>query len=398
MQTGAYLYPWDVDGDPAAADRIAGLGLTGVTLAAAYHAVRAVTPFHPRHRIVTRDAAVYYRPDPARWDGRRLRPVAAGSAAGEPGPAGSFERATAALRAAGLSVTAWVVLTHNSRLAASGEHAVRNAFGDVYPWALCAGSAAVREYAAALAAEVAALPGVDAIELEACGWYGFEHGSAHDKTGDVAGPAGAAGAVGEWLLSLCFCPACGPAYRGAGADPGDLAAAVCAAADGGLPLPGDAAALLDSVRAAASARLLTEVVAAIRAAAPGRAALVHSAPDPRAAGANPGYDPAMLCGASGPGGAGGAGGADGIVLACGDPAAAPDLVARTVAAAPPGARIAAVLQAVAGLGGHPDTLAAQAAAVRAAGATELRLYHAGLAAPADLAAIASLGQSEALSR
>ena len=66
MRIGAYLYPWDVDGDPAAADRIAGLGLTEVTLAAAYHAVRAVTPFHPEHRIVTRDAAVYYRADPAR--------------------------------------------------------------------------------------------------------------------------------------------------------------------------------------------------------------------------------------------------------------------------------------------------------------------------------------------
>ena len=35
VRTGAYLYPWDVDGDPAAADRIAGLGLTEVTLAAA---------------------------------------------------------------------------------------------------------------------------------------------------------------------------------------------------------------------------------------------------------------------------------------------------------------------------------------------------------------------------
>ena len=51
MRAWANLYPWDVDGDPAAADRIAGLGLTGVTLAAAYHAVRAVTPVRPRAAI-----------------------------------------------------------------------------------------------------------------------------------------------------------------------------------------------------------------------------------------------------------------------------------------------------------------------------------------------------------
>jgi hypothetical protein len=373
-----------VDGDPAAADRIAGLGLTQVTLAAAYHAVRAVTPFHPRHRIVTRNAAVYYRPDPARWDGQRLRPQAEDTPAAD--PAGSFERAAAALRAAGIGVTAWVVVTHNSRLAGTGECAVRNAFGDVYPWALCAGSAPVREYAASLAAEVAALAGVDAIELEACGWYGFEHGSAHDKTGDVAGPAAPAGAAGDWLLSLCFCASCQEAFRSAGADPAKLAAQVRAAAGGAAALPGDAAGVLDQARAAASGRLLTEVLTAVRAAAPGQPVLVHSAPDPRAGGANPGYDPARLCGP---------GGADGVVLACGNPASAPDLVTRTAAAAPPGTRIAAVLQAVAGLGGHPETLPVQAAAVTAAGATELRLYHAGLAAPADLRAIAALCRTAA---
>jgi hypothetical protein len=361
-----------VDGDPAAADRIAGLGLTGVTLAAAYHAVRAVTPQHPGHRIVTRDAGVYFQPDPARWRDARLRPVAA--AAGDDGP-GTFERAAAALRAAGLPVTAWVVVTHNSRLAGAGECLVRNAFGDVYPWALCAASDAVREYAVLLAADAAALAGVDAIELEACGWYGFEHGSAHDKTGGVAGPAR------DWLLSLCFCGACASAYRDAGAVPAELAALVRAAADGGPALPAEVSAMVDAARAAASGRLLAGVLAAVRAAGPGRPVLVHSHPDPRAVGANPGYDPAVLCGP---------GGADGVLLGCGDPVTAPDLVARTAAAAPPGSAIVAVLQAVAGLGGQPATLPAQAEAVRAAGATGLRIYHAGLAAQSDLAAIRDL--------
>jgi hypothetical protein len=383
VRTGAYLYPWDVDGDPAAADRLAGLGLTGVTLAAAYHAVRAVTPHHPGHRIVTRDAGIYFQPDPARWRDARLRPVSA--APGDDGP-GTFEHAAAALRAAGLPVTAWVVVTHNSRLADAGECSVRNAFGDVYPWALCAGSDAVREYAALLAAEAAALAGVDAIELEACGWYGFEHGSAHDKTGNMAG---AAGGAGDWLLSLCFCGACASAYREAGADPAELAALVRAAADGGPGLPGDVCAMVDAARAAASGRLLTEVLVAVRAAAPGQPVLVHSHPDPRAVGANPGYDPAVLCGP---------GGADGVVLSCGNPVTAPDLVARTAAPTPPGSRIAAVLQAVAGLGGQPGSLVAQAEAVRAAGATELRVYHAGLAAQSDLAAIRDLCRATAATR
>ena len=50
---------------------------------------------------------------------------------------------------------------------------------------------------------------------------------------------------------------------------------------------------------------------------------------------------------------------------------------------------------IAGLGGDPATLPAQAAAVRAAGAIELRLYHGGLAAAPDLAAIGYLCSASA---
>jgi hypothetical protein len=420
----ANLYPWDVDGDPAAVDRIAGLGLSRVTLAAAYHAVRAVTPFHPRHRIVTRDAAVYYRAAAARWGDSPLRPAVAD-------PPGSFERAADRLRAAGLRVSAWAVLSHNALPGTVTPSAcVQNAYGDRYPWALCIASPQVRDYLRALAAEVAALGGADEIELEACGWYGFDHASAHDKTAGPAigagtGPAAgggtgpATGAAAQWLLSLCFCPACGAAYAEAGADPAQLRALVCSALDRALgwgsapagaprPLSGavgsmsgaagvlsteagvlytaagvlstEAASCLLRVRAALAAQLLREVIAAIRSAARGKPVLVHSDPDPRATGANPGYEPALLLGR---------GGADGVVLACWDPASAGPRVARTAAAAPPGARIAASLLAVSGLGGRPEALGQQAAAVRRAGATELRLYHAGLASASDLAAIRS---------
>jgi hypothetical protein len=400
VRAWANLYPWDVNGDPAAADRIAGLGLTGVTLAAAYHSVRAVTPFHPEHRIVTRDAAVYYRADPARWRTTGLRPARLRPVMAR--PAGPFERAAAALRSRGLQVTAWAVITHNDRLgAAVPSAAVHNAFGDGYPWALCPASPAVREYAAALAGEIAALPEADAIELEACGWYGVEHLSAHDKTAGTA-----AGAQAQWLLSVCFCAACRGEYAAAGADPAWLAACVRTALrpspaagitgpapalpgapaprtspPGGAALPEEAARVLLGVRAAIASRFQREVIAAARAS--GKPVYLHAHPDPRAMGANPGYEPAALRGATG------------IVLSCWDPRAGPGRVSRAAETAPPGTVIAASLLAVAGLGGDPATLPAQAAAVRAAGATELRLYHAGLAAATDLAAIGSLCSARA---
>jgi hypothetical protein len=371
VPVAAYLYPWDVDGDPGAADRIAALGVTEVSLATAYHAVRAVTPFHPRHRIVTRDAAVYYRPDPARWSGAHLRP-----AGPDPAEAGSFERAADALRATGLQVNAWVVVTHNGRLAAAHpECAVHNAFGDAYPWALCAGSPDVAEYAAGLAAEIAALDAVSDVELEACGWYGYDHGSAHDKTGGTpAGPA-------TRLLDACFCANCAATLRVAGADSDVIAAAVRAALDGGRAVPAELAATLSSVRAATSAGFLEHVVAAVRAAAPGRGILVHAHPDPAQAGSNPGYELTTLLGPAG---------ADGVILACPGPAgpaaAAVAAAAHEAAAVAPGRRVIATLPAVAALGADTGELPAKAKAVLAAGATDLRLYHAGLASAADHAA------------
>jgi hypothetical protein len=406
MPTSAYLYPWDVDGDPAAADRIAALGVREVSLAAAYHAVRAVTPFHPAHRIVARDAAVYYRPGPDRWRGSTLAPA-------EPDPeaAGSFERAADALHAAGLRVNAWLVLAHNDRLGAAHPGcAVRNAYGDPYPWALCIGSPEVAAYAATLSAEVAALNCVDGIELEACGWYGYDHGSAHDKTGGgppAGGPA--------WLLDACFCRACNGALRDAGADPAELAAEIRAALDAGYqrealppagvggeaggtatggaggaageaapadPVPQDLADVLAKVRARTAGTFLSRVLAAVRDAAPGQAVLVHSHPDPLRAGSNPGFDPAVLLGPAG---------ADGIILQCPGPATqSAALVARTAQAAPAGARIGATLAGVTALGARTGDLPGQAEAVLAAGATDLRLYHAGLASAGDHGAMRAL--------
>jgi hypothetical protein len=140
-----------------------------------------------------------------------------------------------------------------------------------------------------------------------------------------------------------------------------------------------------AARTAVAERFLRAVLAVVRKAAPDTPVLVHSHPDTRQAGASPGYDPVTLLGP---------GGADGVVLPCwGKPAESAALVARTSEVAPAGdrrPRIAASLLAVSGLGGSTAGLPASAAAVRAAGATELRLYHAGLASAADLDAMRSL--------
>jgi hypothetical protein len=217
-----WVYPWDVVDDPGAADEIAALGLGRVSLAASYHATRALLPHNPRRKVLlARHAAAYFEPDPAAYVGLRLRPATPGWVAPD-----SFGTALASLRASGEKINAWIVVLHNTRLGeANPDLVIENAFGDRYTHALCPAQAEVRAYASALVADIAVHYPVDGLELEACGYMGVEHLSHHEKAGvqlDL---------LHRFLLSLCFCRACTAAMASGGIDPNVTRAAVRAACD-----------------------------------------------------------------------------------------------------------------------------------------------------------------------
>ncbi|WP_438294488.1 hypothetical protein [Streptomyces sp. HUAS TT7] len=376
MKASAFLYPWDVLGDPDAPARIADLGLRQVTLASAYHSTRALTPRHPRHRIVTAEhAAVLYPPDELYWRGRELMPYAAGSWA----PGDAYGEAAASLAAAGLDVHSWVVLAHNSRLGAEHpETSVVNAYGDRYPWAPCIAQPGVRAYLVALAAEAAARPGAGGTELESCGWYGLPHLHAHDKIAGVA-----LDDIAEYLMSLCFCASCERGYGEVGLDAGELRVRAREALEPvwrGGPVGASGAELLAGTlefRTRVARELQEAAVAAVRErGGPGFQVLLHADPRPERCGANAGVDPGHVLGV-----------ADGVVVPC---AGGPDLLAPFAAQGSSGV-LAANLTVVSGMGGRPEALAEDAARAAALGATELRLYHAGLASGADLEAVRKAG-------
>lgn len=385
MRASAFLYPWDVVGDPDAAARVADLGVQQVTLAAAYHSTRALTPRHPARRIVTAEhAAVLYPPDGARWEGRALRPYPQSWVASDD----PFAEAAEALAGAGLEVHSWVVLAHNSRLGAEHpETSVVNAYGDRYPWAPCVARPAVRAYLVDLAAEAAVRGGAHGTELESCGWYGFAHLHAHDKIAGVG-----LGDAAQFLMSLCFCPDCRAGYAGQGLDAEEVGRAVRRAlepvwAGAGAPEGGwgEVERLLGADLAAATLRWRTEVarglqesvIAAVREAAdPGFQVLLHADPAPYRTGANVGVDAEHILSV-----------ADGVVLPCTGGDAAREAVLGPFTG---GAGVlAANLTAVRGMGGSPETLERDAAHAVSLGANQLRLYHAGLASDPDLAAVAS---------
>ncbi|MHC5794728.1 hypothetical protein ACVXZ4_01070 [Lacisediminihabitans sp. FW035] len=278
-RTSICAYPWDLIGDAAAGDRLAAVGADSVVLAAAYHSVRAATPLHPGHRVVDATHSALYVPVRAdAWSGTRLVPRAAGAWAGPD----SFSRAAETATAAGVAVEAWIVLTHNGALGRENpELCVRNAFGDVYDYALCPSNGDVVDYSERLVSEVVEQSAVSSLVIEACGPLGSGHLGHHEKTTGADWTP-----VDDALLSVCFCGACVNGMIERGLDPAYLAERTRRAVGrtGSLEQTfEDATGEVLAVRGSATARLKSTVRSAARSRGIRRITF-HAQPDPWAVG------------------------------------------------------------------------------------------------------------------
>ncbi|WP_344682350.1 hypothetical protein [Saccharopolyspora taberi] len=352
MKVTGYCYPWDVE--PGFADRVLDLGVDEVAVAVSYHSARAATPWsRERTSVVARHAALYRPVRSGAWG--RLRPASADWVSED-----SAGDAVAALREAGIPVAAWLVLTHNSLLGTEfPDLAVRNCFGESYPWALCPAWEDVRSYAATLTAEALADLDVGSVVLEACGQLGAIHQHQHEKTDAVWSPAVAR------LLSVCCCTACASRWGDdAQAIRGLLRAEVWRllasgdldAVDDGLP------AEVRDLLLATRHRSADELRRAVLGRAGERRVVLHGAADPWATGALPGLT------------ASAAEDVDAVVLPCWTPGPGTLAAVRSMSTVEVGAYVTAVA-----VNPLPDGYVSD---LRAAGADELHLYHLGLAGPA----------------
>ena len=109
-----------------------------------------------------------------------------------------------------MRVNAWAVFLHNDRLGFSHpECATQNAFGDRYLTDLCPSNPDVRMYARTLASDIARYD-VSTILSESLHFHGLGHGYHHERYFEELG------AVGVYLLGMCFCDHCleaGPPQR-----------------------------------------------------------------------------------------------------------------------------------------------------------------------------------------
>jgi hypothetical protein len=223
-----YVFAEDLRGEGTGEvlDRVLGYGCTGLTVAAAYHRARDVTP-HGASRVTLRRDGVHFPPPSDLFDGQRLVPPVQDLC--DDGLLSGLRRRTFD-RGAGLY--GWTVFLHSTTLGlAHPDVTQENCFGDrAAPADLCPSHPDVRGYAIALARAVAR-QGVDAVVAESLHFGFFGHGYHHDRSFVRLG------AVEEFLLGLCFCVHCreraGACSDAARTDAARIAGAVL---DGGEPL------------------------------------------------------------------------------------------------------------------------------------------------------------------
>lgn len=182
-------------------------GVDGLTMAVAYHDARDLFPHNPLRKVrYLEGGAVFFPPDVARYESLQPR-VSELARSGDP-----LGELCEAAGDRGMRVNAWAVFLHNDRLGfAHPECATQNAFGDRYLTDLCPSNPDVRKYARMLASDIARY-NVSTILSESLHFHGLAHGYQHERWVEVLG------AVGVYLLGLCFCEHCLEAARRRGVD------------------------------------------------------------------------------------------------------------------------------------------------------------------------------------
>lgn len=211
MTTGTWLYPHDLHDLPELAAQLRDAELDTICVAGSYHALLGASPTEAGRTVLSLPrSAVYFRPDPSHWAGAAWRPTVS-SAVDELGDA--LEQGRRLADTAGSSLTAWLVCLHHDddRQCAGGatDWAVQLVTGERLPGTFCLRASEVRDYTMRLVADASAR--ADAVQLESLHWLAQPH-AVHAKV------AGAAPRLSQLVLSTCFCKRCKAGAEAAGVD------------------------------------------------------------------------------------------------------------------------------------------------------------------------------------
>jgi hypothetical protein len=206
IETGMYLYPWEIEDIEAFKADYAALGCTGMAGALAYHHGNALIARSGRFKTIAESALSFFPKNELYGD---VKPEVHEGAARR----GVVKALREWCTATGRAFSGWVVLLHNSTQGARHpEICVENLFGDRYTHALCPSHPETRRYARALVSDIGGQLSPDSLTMEAVTPQPVQHGAHHEISNIAMTPAL------RWLWSLCFCPRC--MERAAGLVPG----------------------------------------------------------------------------------------------------------------------------------------------------------------------------------
>jgi len=203
-----WTYPWNLadEGLEAACADLADRGIDALNLASHYHSIRSLDARRPESLFSAYPGGCYFDPDPERFAGTLISPLRNAVPGFDDRDGDPVTETVATAADYDISVNAWTVCLHNSRLGANNPtYRIESAFGDAHDHAFCPSHPAVREYFAAVV-EALRERGAGEIHLESIGFQSpfHEHGHrwGHPKRQTLPGR------TEEALLAQCFCDGC----------------------------------------------------------------------------------------------------------------------------------------------------------------------------------------------
>lgn len=203
IHTTMWTYPWDLNDEgyhTVLSNLKHNVGLNAINLASAYHTFDMLRPHLPKNNhLQMPQAATYFQPQLDLYNNTRIKPPTSTWMGKDNWWQKTAEEATRV----GLDLQAWTVFFHNSNLAQQHPTcAIERCTGDRSTSALCPANAHVRNYAIALSQDLVQNYGIKMLECESLDYAGWGHSHYHLKHGVPFGQGG------QYLYSLCFCPAC----------------------------------------------------------------------------------------------------------------------------------------------------------------------------------------------
>ncbi|MCW5852302.1 MAG: hypothetical protein KIT87_19670 [Anaerolineae bacterium] len=216
---GFFTYPWHLVHEPVQTtlaqmrDRYL---CNAIAVAGSYHSGTFLTPRLPHSLISQRqNAMLSFQPNLELYAPEGPWPLVDGATAEE----GILDQVRLACEQLEMQMNIWLVVLHSSALGqAHPDLCQQNVVGDRYSYSLCPAFERVRAYAVGLVRDVCAQFHPHTLLLESATFMPALHGGHHEIVLLPVNP------LVQWLLSLCFCPACVERAEAAQVDVGHVQA------------------------------------------------------------------------------------------------------------------------------------------------------------------------------